>query len=127
MRHEQRLEGRLHLLDGGLELLDLGGRFGGHFGVVNRNELARLHELVFLLLQPVGQFHQRRQAPVFASQFGQLFGVAERPGIGQRPLDLCGTRQLLGEAVAETQAFFPNFWRKRSTRPAVSTRRCLPV
>ena len=32
-----------------------------------------------------------------------------------------------GKPIAETQLFFPNFWRKRSTRPAVSTRRCLPV
>ncbi len=109
MRHEQRLEPGFHLLDRRFQPFDLGGRLGGHFGFVNGNELARLHELVLFLLQLGRQFDQRGQPPVFPSQLGQLLGIAERAGIGQRALDLGGASQLLGEAVAETQAFFPNF------------------
>jgi hypothetical protein len=50
-------------------------------------------------------------------------------GIRRRQLALdfgdAGERVL--EAAANTQLVFPYFWRKRSTRPAVSTSFCLPV
>ena len=46
---------------------------------------------------------------------------------GQQPLDFLRARERLGETLAETQAVFPYFWRKRSTRPAVSMSFCFPV
>ena len=48
--------------------------------------------------------------------------------LGQLSLDGCRALERVGQPVAnEAQAFFPNFWRKRSIRPAVSRNFCLPV
>ena len=53
--------------------------------------------------------------------------VADRFRIEELPLDLRRTREGVGESIADTQAGFPYFCRKRSTRPAVSTSFCFPV
>jgi hypothetical protein len=64
---------------------------------------------------------------VLASQF-RITSMSGR-GIRRRQLSLdfrdAGERVL--EATANTQLVFPYFWRKRSTRPAVSTSFCFPV
>jgi hypothetical protein len=60
-------------------------------------------------------------------------GVAKRLRIGELALDDRVALDRLGEAGAEAQASAfvlpvdPYFWRKRSTRPAVSIIFCLPV
>jgi hypothetical protein len=64
---------------------------------------------------------------VLASQGGEPAGVARDLRVGELLLDLLGAGQRVGESVAEAQLSFPYFWRKRSTRPAVSTNFCLPV
>jgi hypothetical protein len=49
-------------------------------------------------------------------------------GIAEFALDLGRPGNLVSQPPAETQDFFSAyFWRKRSTRPAVSTNFCLPV
>jgi hypothetical protein len=56
-------------------------------------------------------------------------GVTDRPGIEKVALDLGGAPERVGEPIADAQAlaFVPYFWRKRSTRPAVSMSFCFPV
>jgi len=59
-------------------------------------------------------------------QLGVLYGL----GIEKVALDLGGAPERVGEPVADAQAvvaFAEYFWRKRSTRPAVSMSFCLPV
>ena len=58
---------------------------------------------------------------------GEATGVARRLRVRELPLDLFGAGERVSETVAEAQLSFPYFWRKRSTRPAVSTNFCLPV
>jgi hypothetical protein len=67
---------------------------------------------------------------MLAAQGCAQFRVAKRPGIGQLLFDGGGPFDRRRETCADAQAvFFPPayFWRKRSTRPAVSTSFCLPV
>jgi hypothetical protein len=58
-------------------------------------------------------------------------GVAKRFGLGELALDDGVALDRLGEAGSEAQAPallpLPYFWRKRSTRPAVSIIFCRPV
>ena len=72
------------------------------------------------------------------AELGILVSVLRGSGIRQIPLDLSGSRQFGGEPVSQAQLLVPvpvgagapelaYFCRKRSTRPAVSSRRCLPV
>jgi hypothetical protein len=64
---------------------------------------------------------------MLASQLGKPARIARGGGIGQLALDLRRTRHRVGETIANAQRSLPYFWRKRSTRPAVSTSFCLPV
>jgi hypothetical protein len=71
---------------------------------------------------------------VLAAQRGHALLVPDRLRVGELLLYLSGTLERVGEPVAETQLSvlraepcLPYFWRKRSTRPAVSTSFCLPV
>jgi hypothetical protein len=55
-------------------------------------------------------------------------GIANGLGIKEIALDLGGAPERVGETVANAQALaLEYFWRKRSTRPAVSMSFCLPV
>jgi hypothetical protein len=68
------------------------------------------------------------EALVFPTERRQELGVADGLGIEEVALDLGGAPERVGETVAEAQALaLPYFWRKRSTRPAVSMSFCLPV
>jgi hypothetical protein len=68
---------------------------------------------------------------MFLAERRELIGVAGGGRIGQLRFDVLRTRERLGETLAEAQAealvAVPYFWRKRSTRPAVSMSFCLPV
>jgi hypothetical protein len=65
---------------------------------------------------------------MFASQRRQPFCVAVRFWVAQLALDLSRTSYCFCKSVAEAQVFFSAyFWRKRSTRPAVSISFCFPV
>jgi hypothetical protein len=110
-----------------LERRDFRARLGGHLGVVNGNELARLRELVLDLPEPVGGANDLGQPLVLTPQRGQLPGVAQRLRVEQLAFDLRRTGDGVRESVAEAQAFVPYFCRKRSMRPAVSISFCLPV
>jgi hypothetical protein len=82
---------------------------------------------VLEFLQPGRHHHHGAQALMFATERGEQFGVTDRPGIEEFALDVLRARARLGQSLAETQVVFPYFWRKRSTRPAVSISFCLPV
>jgi hypothetical protein len=65
---------------------------------------------------------------VLAPERRQELRVSNGLRVGELALDGGEPVNRLGKAVAEAQApVFPYFWRKRSTRPAVSTSFCLPV
>jgi hypothetical protein len=65
---------------------------------------------------------------MFPAKLGESRVVPNGGLLGQLSLDGCRALERVGEPVAnEAQAFFPNFWRKRSIRPAVSRNFCLPV
>jgi hypothetical protein len=127
LRNDERLELGLELGGRLLEAFDLVAGLGGQLGVVNRNELARLRELVLLLPKPRSQIYERGESAMFTAQLGQLLSVPERFRCRERAFNLFCPRERLGEAVAKTQLCFPYFVRNRSTRPAVSISFCLPV
>jgi hypothetical protein len=71
---------------------------------------------------------------MFPAQLGQPGVVPRRRWLGQLTLDRRRALQRVGEPIAQEAVglfaqtvFFPNFWRKRSMRPAVSMNFCLPV
>jgi hypothetical protein len=66
---------------------------------------------------------------VLPAQLGELPGIPRGFRTGEQALDLDGAPQRVVEPGANAQLAFPvpYFWRKRSTRPAVSTSFCLPV
>ena len=64
---------------------------------------------------------------MFPSEFGEPARVTCRGRVRQFALDLLVPRERLREKIAEAQFSLPYFWRKRSTRPAVSINFCLPV
>ena len=71
---------------------------------------------------------------MLSAEFGQLGVVPRRRRLGQLSLDRRRALQRVGEPIAQEAVgllaqtvFFPNFWRKRSIRPAVSMNFCLPV
>jgi hypothetical protein len=69
--------------------------------------------------------------PVLPSEGSHQLLVLYGFRIGKLLLDFAGALQRVSEPAAETQASvlagLEYFWRKRSTRPAVSTSFCLPV
>jgi hypothetical protein len=73
-----------------LESALFGARFIRHFGVVNRNELAHLRELVLGLLQSGPYLDNRHQPAVLSAQLRELTRVAETAWVGERPLDFLG-------------------------------------
>jgi hypothetical protein len=116
------------LFHGEANALDFGARLGGEIRVVSKHELQRLREVVVELLKSRGQLDYGSQPLVFATQRRQPFRVAVRFGVAQLALYLTRAGNSLCESVAEAQVFFPAyFWRKRSTRPAVSISFCFPV
>jgi hypothetical protein len=66
---------------------------------------------------------------MFATQFGKPPSVFNRARIRERRFDFLRPRKSFRQSIAETQLSFLStyFWRKRSTRPAVSISFCLPV
>jgi hypothetical protein len=125
--HEQRLKLGLQVADRCLEAFYFGACFRRELEVINGNELARLRELILLLVKPSSQLDERGEPPVFAAELGQRLGVPECFRCRERALDFVCPRERLGEAVAKAQACFPYLLRNRSTRPAVSMSFCLPV
>ena len=126
-RTEERLEGLLQPRHVGLQAHDLALRLVGELGVVNGNEPADIRELVLGPFELPGERDDLLESPVFPAQLGEAGRVSRRRRVGEQVLDLGGALERLGQSVAETQAFVPYFWRKRSTRPAVSMSFCLPV
>ena len=61
------------------------------------------------------------------AEIGEPGGVMRHRRARQLALDLLEPRERLREEVAEAQLSLPYFWRKRSTRPAVSMSFCFPV
>ena len=70
-----------------LEARLFGARLGGHFGVVNGNELADFHELVLGLLQLGRHLDHRHQPTVLAAELREFPGIAEAARVGERSLD----------------------------------------
>jgi hypothetical protein len=65
---------------------------------------------------------------MFTTQLGEAPSVFHRTRIRERRFDFTRSRERVSESIAETQlSFLSYFWRKRSTRPAVSMSFCLPV
>jgi hypothetical protein len=110
VRYEEGLEVELHLLERGGEALDLGFGLGGHFGVVNGNELARLRELVFIFADAVGQLDDRTQSLMLTSQRGELARILRGRRVRQFALDFGSARDGVCQAVAEAQADFPAYF-----------------
>ena len=124
-----------------------GARLGGHLGVVNGNELAHLRELVLGSCELGRHLDHRLKPAVLPAELRELFRVAERGRDWRAPARLRrrGRGRPLTDRGAPGQCLssrstnqprpsrplaapgFANFWRKRSIRPAVSIRRCLPV
>src|SRR5690606_9798972 len=127
-RHDERLEPSFEHLEFILQAGDLGARFFGEFRVIDVKEPAGIRELLSGLAASLCQLLHLLQSPVFATKFGQLASVGDRGRVGKRALHISGARQRFPQAVLkECQALVPYFWRKRSTRPAVSISFCLPV
>jgi hypothetical protein len=90
VRNERGLDARFQVCDGVLETSRFGARFGGHLGVINRNELVHFGELVFVFLEEAGHFDDRGQVAVLSSQRGHPLGVLYSFRVGKLPLDLTG-------------------------------------
>src|SRR5436190_3000919 len=103
VREERGLESRLERRHRRLQLLDLASGLGGHLGVVNENELARVGELVLGLLKLRRQLGDRLEASVLPSQIRDLAAVAEGVRIGEQPLDLRRPGERVAQQVAEAQ------------------------
>ena len=101
-RQELAGERCLEVGDDRLEAPDFGPRLGGHLGVVERNELARLRELVFGAFEPRAHLDDRRQPPMFTPQLGKLAGV-QRSRVGERILDLFRAGESGRQPIAEGQ------------------------
>src|SRR5256885_2031352 len=124
---EQRVNGFLEANGFGLRLLR-------HLGVFRVDELAGFRELVLVSLESVSHFDQRLEMPVLAAQRRHAGLVLYGFRIRELSLYLGETLDGVSHPVAQTQlselepaVCLPYFWRKRSTRPAVSTSFCLPV
>ena len=72
---------------------------------------------------------QRREPAVFATQLSQAPSILHRARIRERRFDFARSRERFRQSIAKTQLSFLStyFWRKRSTRPAVSISFCFPV
>ena len=64
---------------------------------------------------------------MFAPQLGESPRVFDGFGIRESRFDFARPIERFCQSIVETQASFPYFWRKRSTRPAVSISFCFPV
>ncbi len=126
-RQKQRRELRLDVRDAFGEPRLFRARFRGHLRVVYGNELARLRELALVLPKLVGQLLDRSQPPVLSPQLGESPGVAPVGSGRELAFYLVESGERFFEPIVDAQAGFPYFWRKRSTRPAVSISFCLPV
>lgn len=83
---------------------------GGHFGVIERQELARLRELYVQLLEMPGALDDLFEALVFPTEGCQELGILDGLGIEKVALDRGGAQERVGEAIANAQAVaFPYF------------------
>jgi hypothetical protein len=121
--HDRALDAR----DRCLQPVLLSACFRGHLGIINANELAHLRELVLIPLEAGRHFLDRGEPAMLPSQLREPARISRGRRIGQLALDLRRPRHRVGETIANAQRSLPYFWRKRSTRPAVSTSFCLPV
>ena len=126
-RQEQRRELGLDVRDALGEARLFRARFRGHLRVVYGNELARLRELALVFPKLVGQLLYRGQPPVLSPQLGESPRIAPVRSGGELAFYLIESGERLFQPIEDAQAGFPYFWRKRSTRPAVSISFCLPV
>ena len=110
------------------DALHLCARLGGHFCVVNDNELARLRELVIEFFQPLGQRDDVGEPLVLTSERCEQ---AVHRGRSSDRASSRSTSAARSSASARRsrrlRSSVPYFCRKRSTRPAVSISFCFPV
>ena len=64
---------------------------------------------------------------MLTTKLGESPSVLDRFRIGEARFDFARPLEGVGESIAEAQLSLPYFWRKRSTRPAVSISFCFPV
>lgn len=81
----------------------LGARLGGELRVVNRNELARLRELVLYFAQLGRELDHRKKPAVLTAELRELRGIPDARWVSERPFDLLGARQGGRYAIAERQ------------------------
>jgi hypothetical protein len=86
-RKQQWRERLLEVFDGRLEAALFGARFGGHFGVVNRNELAHLHELVLESVELSRHLYHRHEAAVFPAELREFTRILDSGRVCEGPLD----------------------------------------
>ena len=127
-RQEQRLERFFRQRNGQLDPRDFGASLGRHLSVIERQELARLLELVRKLVDPTTQLDYGPESLVLPPERGEPLRVFGRSWIRELAFDLGRALKRFREPIAETQLSFARyFWRKRSMRPAVSMSFCFPV
>ena len=80
-RQEQRLERFLRQRNGRLDPRDFGAGFGGHLGVIKRQELARLRELQVHPLEFLGARDHLAEALVLPTEGRHQLGVLDGLGI----------------------------------------------
>jgi hypothetical protein len=103
-RNDERLELLLEPGDARLQTRLLGPSLLGELGVVNKNELAHLRELVFTLAELGRQLDDGSEAAVFSAELGQTMRLAQRGRISETLLDLGRARQDVREAISERQS-----------------------
>ena len=103
VRDEGGLHPGLEIRDGGLEPLDFCPGLGGHFRVINRNELVRFGELVVVFLKESGHFDDWCEVAVLSAQGGHPLGILHSLRVGKLPLYLAGAVERVGEAITKTQ------------------------
>jgi len=84
--------------------------FGSHFGVIERQELARLRELQVQLLDLLGALEDLTEALVLPTEGCHELGILDGLGIEKVALDCGGAQERVGEAIANAQTVaFPYF------------------
>jgi hypothetical protein len=88
--HQHGEKSGLDASDATQQSRDFDARLGGHFGVIDQDELAGLDEFILHLLQGRGRLDDRHEAAVLAAQLSELLRIAKRIRVRKRPFDLAG-------------------------------------
>ncbi len=80
-----------------------------------------------MAIQVSGQLDETLQLTVVPAELRVFLSVLRGRRVAQRAFYVGGSCQFGVEPVSQAQVFVPYFCLKRSTRPAVSSSRCLPV